>query len=77
MIAAAGRLLGEASLGDDALALRLGPLLAGREAEFLEWAAHHLRWSQVRAELGARVCAKPREAAPALLLEILRDRAED
>lgn len=76
LIAAAEELLGEADLSDEGRALELAPLLAGREGEFLEWARHHLRWSLVVAELAERVCAKPREAAPALLLEILRDRRE-
>ena len=76
LIAAAEALLAGADLDDDALALKLAPLLSGRETEFLAWARHHLRWSLVVAELAERVCAKPREAAPALLLEILRDRRE-
>ena len=76
LITSAEELLGGASLHDDALALRLAPLLSGQEAEFLAWARHHLRWSLVAAELAERVCAKPREVAPALLLEILRDRRE-
>lgn len=76
LIAAAEELLAGADLMDDASALRLAPLLRGREGEFLDWARHHLRWSLVCAELAERICAKPREAGPALLLEILRDRLE-
>ncbi|MGE0712210.1 MAG: hypothetical protein AB7N76_32230 [Planctomycetota bacterium] len=51
----------------------LPPLVAGREAAFLVWARHHLRWSLVVAEVAERACAKPREAALLVLLELVRE----
>jgi len=55
----------------------LPPLLAGREAAFLEWARHDLRWSLTAAERAAEVCAKPREAAVDLLAAICAEALEE
>ena len=47
--------------------------LAGRAAEFLDWARAHPRWSFVVAEAADEVCAKPPEAAAWVLHEIVEE----
>jgi len=40
-------------------------------AAFVEWASHHPRWLHNVADASDKVCAKPREAAIAILSEIV------
>ena len=63
------RALGMANPGD----ARWPSLLGDPQtcAAFVEWATHHPRWCHDVAEVAERVCAKPLEAAAAIVANIV------
>lgn len=46
-------------------------------AEFVEWATHHPRWRHDVADVADRVCAKPLEAAAAIIANIVSTEREE
>lgn len=63
------RMLGLTDAGDARWPSVLGEAQAC--AGFVEWATHHPRWRHDVADVADRVCAKPLEAAAAILANIL------
>ncbi len=65
------RLLGMSDPADARWPSLLGDALAC--AAFVAWATHHPRWCHDVAEVADRVCAKPLEAAAAIVASITAD----
>ena len=49
----------------------------GKPEELLDWARDHRRWRFAVAEVAGEVCAKPLEAAVAVVREILDERFDE
>lgn len=46
-------------------------------AAFVEWATHHPKWCHDVADVAERICAKPLEAAAAILASITAESLEE